>query len=149
MGEGAVHPVGGDEEKTRAFRGFHADMDLDEVRRMNEADKTAVLDYLYDDQPAREMPYQAPVADSSSETVAFSPYRGSRSTADASDARDPWDTGPPMAMPSIRAIPMRARRRFSHLLPETRPKAASGKAGGADMVPTVILKSRCIRVPAM
>ena len=95
MGEGAVHPVGGDEEKTRAFRGFHADMDLDEVRRMNEADKTAVLDYLYDDQPAREMPYQAPVADSSSETVAFSPYRGSRSTADASDARDPWGYGAP------------------------------------------------------
>lgn len=95
MSEGAIKPIGGDEEKTRVFRGFHADMDLDEVRRMNEADKTAVLDYLYDDQPIRERSHRPSSADSSSETVAFSPYRGSRSTADASDVRDPWGYGTP------------------------------------------------------
>ncbi|MGN0261953.1 MAG: LCP family protein [Eggerthellaceae bacterium] len=93
MGEGAGRSAGGDEGKTVAFGGAHAGLDWEEVRRMNEADKTAVLDYLYDDQPVRERPYEPPRADSSSETVAFSPYRGSHSTASAPDNRDPWGYG--------------------------------------------------------
>lgn len=90
MSEGAIKPVGGDEEKTRVFRGFHADMDLEEVRRMNEEDKTAVLDYLYDDQPILEKSYRPSSADGSSETVAFPPYRGYGSAANASGTRDSW-----------------------------------------------------------
>ena len=93
MGEGALQPVGGDEEGTRVFGGCHADLDLEEVRRMNEEDKTAVLDYLYDDQPIREKPYRPSSADSSSETVAFPPYRGYGSAAHASGARDSWGYG--------------------------------------------------------
>lgn len=93
MGEGAGRSAGGDEGKTVAFGGVHAGMDWEEVRRMNEADKTAVLDYLYDDQPVREGSYQTPRVDSSSETVAFSPYRGSRSAANAPGERGPWGYG--------------------------------------------------------
>lgn len=66
-------PDAGREAATRVIRGAHAGMDLEEARRMNEADKTAVLDFLYGEGggAAGAGSYVHPMSDS--ETVAFSP----------------------------------------------------------------------------